>query len=231
MLTVVTFKWATPGYRASFSAEHVNTLAGMVARHYPRPHRLLCFTDDPSGIAAGIDTHPVWNDYADLPNPSGEGRPSCYRRLKLWDPEMAGLLGERFVLLDLDTVILDDLRPLWDRDEDVVLWHVDGSPWPYNGGTFLARPGARPQVWRDFDPLTSPQASQAAGYLGSDQGWLSLVLGPGEATWTEADGVYYIDRLAPTPHRLPANARMVLTHGGIPPWRLDLPWVREHYRP
>ena len=38
-LTVVTFKWNTPGHRAKFAPEHVRILQRMVARHYPDPHR------------------------------------------------------------------------------------------------------------------------------------------------------------------------------------------------
>lgn len=231
MLSVVTFKWHTPGYRAQFTAAHVHALRDMVARHYPKPHRFICFTDDATGLDAGIEALPLWDDHAQVPNPTGGGRPTCYRRLKLWAPEMRELIGERFVLLDLDTVILADLRPLWERPEDVVLWHIVGSPWPYNGAMVLANTGARPQVWRQFDPVKSPQATHAAGYRGSDQAWLSLCLGRREATWTQADGVYYIDQIKMPRLTLPANARIVFTHGGNPPWKLSYPWVTEHYPP
>lgn len=44
-LTVVTFKWKTPGYRAVFESKHVNILRRMVLRHYPDPVRFVCFTD------------------------------------------------------------------------------------------------------------------------------------------------------------------------------------------
>lgn len=231
MLSVVTFKWKNPGYRCSFESQHVNTLRRMVARHYPDPHRFICITDDPAGLDPEIEVVPMWNDHADVPNPTGGGRPSCYRRLKLWDPAIAEVVGPRFVMLDVDVVICGDLRPLWNRTEDVVMWKSPTLEWPYNGAMFMANAGARPQVWTDFDPVESPKATTAAGYRGSDQAWISHKLGWDEAVWTQRCGVYYfgakgIGRTDP----LPANAKIVFTTGGNAPWVLKQEWVRKHYR-
>ena len=227
MLTFVTFKWETPGYRAKFTAEHVNTLARMVARHYAKPHRFICITDDAAGIEPHIETFPLWDDYASVPNPTGGGRPSCYRRLKLWSPDMGWMLGERFVLLDLDAVIVSDITSLLDRPEEVVMWKSPHGKWPYNGAFYMANVGARPQVWEAFDPVESPRATHRKGYRGSDQAWLSLILGPDEAAYTEMDGVYIENRLG---GNLPANARVVFMCSDKPPWKMQQRWVTEHYR-
>ena len=74
-LTIVTFKWKTPGYRAVFESKHVNILRRMVLRHYPDPVRFVCFTDEPAGLAEGIEAHPLWDDHRRVPNPTGGGRP------------------------------------------------------------------------------------------------------------------------------------------------------------
>lgn len=230
MISVVTFKWSTPGYRATFEARHVNVLAAMVARHYQRPHRFVCFTDDPTGLASNVEALPIWDDLAAVPNPTGGGRPSCYRRLKLWSPGMRGVLGERFVCLDLDAVVVGDLAPLWDRTEDVVMWRAPRVRWPYNGAMFMADTGARPHVWTEFDAAASPRRTAAAGYRGSDQAWMSLALGAGEATWDEADGVWFYGAMPKPRDRLPAGARIVFTTASTPPWTLTHQWVREHWR-
>lgn len=229
MISVVTFKWATPGYRAKFTSEHVNTLRRMVLRHYQAPHRFICITDDPAGLDSGIEVVPLWDHYASVPNPTGGGRPSCYRRLKLFDPAMAEVIGDRFVMLDLDCVICGDLSPLFDRPEEAVFWKSPTNEWPYNGAMFMANTGARPQLWQDFDPLESPKLTQAAGYRGSDQAWISYKLGWNEATWTERDGVYYYGKMR-NRQSVPANARIIFTTGGSAPWTLRHPWVRKHYR-
>jgi hypothetical protein len=120
---VTCFKWKpAPGYRSMFGPEAVNTLRAMVARHFPHPHRFICFTDDTTGLDPRVEAVPIWNDFADVPSPHGGKNPSCYRRLRLFRSDMADIVGPRFVSLDLDCVVAGDLTPLWDRPEDFVMW-------------------------------------------------------------------------------------------------------------
>lgn len=234
MITIVTFKW-TPfaGYRSQYGPEHVLALRDMVARHYPHPHRFVCVTDDASGLES-VETVPLWPDYAHVQNPMGRHNPSCYRRLKLFDPAIESVLGTRMICLDLDTVIVDDVTPIFQRQEPFIIWGKADYPkqW-YNGSIFALTAGARPQVWSMFNPRTSPRQAKMAGKAGSDQGWISFVLGPGEATFTAADGVYsYRCDIAPVNNLLPPNARIICFHGRKDPWHYDcrdIPWVREHY--
>jgi hypothetical protein len=235
-LTVVCYRWRPrPGYRSTFGPETVRTLRDMVARHYPDPHRFLCVTDDASDLDADIETVPLWEDFASVPSPHGGKNPSCYRRLRSFHPDIAGVFGERFVTIDLDCVIAGDLRPLWNRPEDIVLWGDTHPTTAYNGSMLLMSAGARPQVWERFDPLTSPAAALKAQCFGSDQGWVSYCLGVGEARWTRDDGVYSF-RNDIKPHgitRLPENARIVFFHGNVDPWsdyaQHNCPWVRKHW--
>lgn len=241
MISVVTWKWKAPrpergpdGDRYAFTAHHVNVLRHMVQRHYPHPHRFICVTDDGKGLEPDIEVVPLWKDYADVPSPHGLHNPSCYRRLKAFSPAIASVFGDRFVSVDLDTVIVGDVSPLWNRPEDFVIWgETDRRSW-YNGSMWLMTAGARKHVIEKFDPRHSPRQAKLAGRFGSDQGWLSYVLGPGEATWTKQDGVYsYRVHLAPQGGKLPKDARIVMWHGKFKPWGRSgqlLPWVREHWR-
>lgn len=242
MLSVVCWKWKPhDGYRSTFGPETVNVLRAMVARHYPHPHRFLCVTDDAEGIDPEVEIVPLWNDFAHLHNPHGHPRnPSCYRRLRAFHPEIGKVFGERFVSLDLDVVITGDLTPLWHRPEDFVIWGDTNPRTLFNASMYMLTAGARAKVWTDFDPLTSPMKAKAAGQFGSDQGWIGYVLGPGEAKWSRADGVYsYRNEIAANHSksgvggRLPKDARIVFFHGHVDPWAAGqaLPWVREHYQP
>ena len=104
---VVCFKWAPPqGYRSTFTSATVNTLRAMVARHFHVEHRFLCVTDDATGLDPAIEVVPLWDDFAQVRNPHGGHQPSCYRRLKVFARDIATILGDRFVCLDLDTVIV-----------------------------------------------------------------------------------------------------------------------------
>lgn len=234
MLSVVCWKWHTPGYRSKFGPETVNVLRSMVARHYPDPHEFVCITDDSKGLDSGIRVIPLWDDLARIRNPMRRG-PSCYRRLKAFSAEAAELIGPRFVSLDLDCVITGDLRPLWNRPEDFVIWGDTAKGTPYNGSMFLLRAGTRRKVWDDFHPARSPLIGRKLGYIGSDQAWIGACLGKHEAKWTAADGVYsFRNQIQKNGGALPPNARAVMFHGRHDPWcpavQSKHPWIVEHWR-
>jgi hypothetical protein len=234
MLSFVTWLWKpAKGYRSAFCGAHVNTLASMVRRHYPHPHRFLCVTDMPDGIGPEVEIVKAWNDFATVPSPHGTRNPSCYRRLRAFDPHVRDVLGDRVVSMDLDLVITGDLTPLFHRPEEFIILQETDPRSFYNGSLFCLTAGARAKVWTSFDPKRSPKEARQAGRFGSDQGWISHCLGRGEATWGTEDGVYsYRRHLKPKGSELPENARIVNFHGEHDPWDSDmqkLPWVAECY--
>src|SRR5690606_19558477 len=83
MISVVVFKWRKPGYRSRFTAEHVNTMASMVRRHYRQSHRFMCITDDPVGLDERIEAYSLWKDQLDLLyRHFGKRGPNCHPRLR-----------------------------------------------------------------------------------------------------------------------------------------------------
>lgn len=238
MLSVVTWKWKPPahGYRSTFGPETVNVLRRMVARHYPHPHQFFCVTDDAEGIDPQVKIVPLWSDHAQLVSPAGRMNPSCYRRLKAYSREAKDIFGERLVSLDLDCVVTGDLSPLWNRPEDFVIWGDTNPTTPYNGSMWLLRTGTRTRVWDEFDPIKSPLLAKQKRYWGSDQAWIAACLGPHEARWGKADGVYsFRIHLKNLPkHDLPESAKVVFFHGNWDPWSKDVQrdyaWVREFWR-
>lgn len=234
--SIVCWKWRpAPGYRSTFTAETVNTLRRMVARHYAPAHRFICVTDDADGLDPAVEVVPLWDDFSAIPNPFGSRNPSCYRRLRAFHPEIGAVLGRRFVSMDLDCVITGNLEPVFDRPEDFVIWGATHPTTAYNGSLFLLTAGSRRQVWDNFDPHRSPLRAKRARCYGSDQGWISFILGPGEARWCISDGVVsFRNDIVTSGAGLPPEARIVLFHGKRDPWDTGVqaahPWVAEHYR-
>jgi hypothetical protein len=235
VISVVTFKWKKVGYRSTFTAQSVNTARAMVRRHYSKPHRFICITDDPKGLEPGIEYVPLWDDHANIPNPSWPGGPSCYRRLKVFSEEFGEIAGERFVCLDLDVVITGDLTPLWDRTEDFLIWQTGNPNIPFCASMFMMTAGVHHRVWDDFDPNTSPRQALTCGMRGSDQAWIAYCLGKQTPGWGMAEGVYsYRDHVVKL-HKgaLPKDARMVIFHGRPDPWDYGVvqssPWVKRFY--
>ncbi len=258
MLSIVTFKWAKPGYRSVFTAANVNTTKRMVDRHYPDPHRVICVTDDPVGIDSGVEVIPLWGDASHLPNPTWANGPSCYRRLKVFSNWFADKITSRFVVIDLDIVFTGDMRPIWNREEDFLIWRPNHRGVPLCASMFMIRPGTNQKVWDTFDHSISPKLASDAGWRGSDQGWITYCLGQNTPGWGSADGIYgYKDDLCkgkkklPNIHldsrlaaqrkqpervygSLPEDARAVIFTGKPDPWDREAintsPWIAEHYR-
>jgi hypothetical protein len=211
MISVVTFKWGT-----KYTAAHVNRLRRMVDQYYTTCARMICVTNDAKGINERVEIVADTEDFAGVPSPVGG--PSCYRRLRVWREDAARWFGERFVVIDLDVAAVAPLASLWDRPEPIVAY-AD----PYYavrgqvcGSMLLLTAGARPSVWRDFDPATSPKL--AAKFRGSDQAWLSHCLWD-VPRWTTADGVYsYKKDVLPRKGNAPDGARLVVFHGEPKPW-------------
>lgn len=239
MISFVTWLWrnghvGNPRY--SFDANAVNTLFRMVDRHYQGPHRKIVVTNLAQGIDPSIEIVPDREDFKDVGNPNGNHNPSCFRRLRAFAPDAGKTFGERLVSIDLDVVITGDLAPLFDRPEDFIIWGQSDYPKRqfFNGSLWYLRTGTRTKAWTDFNPRTSPHQARQAGCKGSDQGWLSYILGKQEARWGEKDGVYsYRVHVKANKYALPENARVVAFHGQENPWGIQaqrLPWVQEYYQ-
>lgn len=143
------------------------------------------------------------------------------------------MFGDRFVCIDLDVVLVSDCTPLFSRNEPFVInaynpVNPEANDQRYNGGMFMMTAGARASVWDQFDPARTPAKVQAdPKVIGSDQAWIRKHLGPNEARWTNADGVYEARQVRRV---LPANSRVVLFAGKRDPSRLPYPWIRAHWR-
>ncbi|MFB2550674.1 hypothetical protein [Ensifer soli] len=115
-VNVLCMKWGS-----LYDRDYVNNLYRGVRRHLKRPHRFVCFTDDASGLDAGIEVFPL----PDLDLPAGH-RDNRWRKLALFQKDLAGLSGTA-LFLDLDLVIVDDIDCFFDmpgafriiRDDDL----------------------------------------------------------------------------------------------------------------
>lgn len=220
LLQIVTFLWRNPTqwHGRQYSETEVNTLFRMIRRNTRVPFEAVCICDDPSGIEKYIRTEPLWDDIKEW------GR--CWLRLKLYAPGMRNLIGPRFMMLDLDTVITGNLDHLLSRGESFIGYACPSPPGGkraaiYNGGMLLMDAGSRASVWTSL-PDTIPETS----FGGSDQAWASHVLGEGEATFGPEDGVY-----SRWDFNEQEDACMVHLTGSADPreWA-DRSWIQKHYR-
>jgi len=238
MLRVLTWLWRPPRtYRSQFHVEHVNTMRALVAKYCTLEHEFLCITDQP---AAAFDPRvrvvPLWTDHADLPSAFALG-PSCYRRLRIFASDAHELLGveqgDTVVSLDLDSIPVRSLDPLWDLDTPFCGWFASPRA-PCCGSMFLHRLGSLPYIWETFHYMTAKELAKRHGFVGTDQAWLACKLAARFHVWTVRDGVLsFKNDCVPKGVLLPEHARVVFFTGKPDPWDNDVrrqyPWVREHY--
>lgn len=228
MITILTWLWRQEKTRTLYTAEHVNTWAAMVRRNLSMPHRICCVTDMPEGIDLSVEVIVPPGEFLDITNPRWtNGRPQCYRRLAMFRRDAAGIFGERFVSMDLDAVIGGSLDPLFDRDDDLVLFKGTVRNRPYNGSMMMMTAGCRPAVYEDFNQEAALESGRL--FCGSDQAWLMHKLGPNEKIWDERDGVYWFGGAYRRRHQ--PDPRILFFPGSLKPWdvqKID-PFARQHY--
>ena len=184
MISVVTWKWGS-----LFGPVYVNRLRSMMERNLHVRHKVICVTDDRTGIDPRVEIVP-------LPEPTHETA-HCSIRMRQFDAVWAAFnLGSRSLLIDLDVVIVDDITPLVMRPEPLVCWWVDYAKM-FAGGMILANAGALNGLWHDYsvNPAAFSDAARrwpGGSRDGSDQDMLNYYIatrGVKPAQWTCADGL------------------------------------------
>ena len=110
-VTIICMKWGT-----LYGPDYVNVLRNAVADNLDRPFRFVCLTDNADGLDAEIEHFPI----PDHGFGAGEYRFGGWPKLSVFGEDLYGLTG-RGLFIDLDTVILGDLGPLFDVEGGVVL--------------------------------------------------------------------------------------------------------------
>lgn len=232
MLTIVCWKWKRSGLGfqlpniIEYTEKHVNTLKSMLDRHLRIPFRLVCMTDDPTGIEC--ETLPIPTRYAELGG--------CYRRLWIFSEEARSLLGDRIASIDLDCVIVGDCTEIFSRPEEFIVnsynpLKVGENDQFYNGALMLFDAGSRRQLWDDFCPERTPDLlrkhSKRKVCIGSDQAWIRICLGKEEARFSNDDGVFEARQVGKL---LPKKAKIIFFAGRRDPSLDKRHWVRLHWR-
>ena len=253
MLTILGWLWKNPNPEGpQYEPEHANVWARMIHRHLSLPHRFLVVTDTPEAEFDPLITPiPLWDYWRDLKRPGlSEDLPQCFVRLFAWSAEFGDLLRRtfklppqdpaRFVSIDIDCLVLDDLEPLLGRTEEFLIYrrfsankaNNRAAATYYQGSMWMMNAGARRTVWQNFHGLESVERIDPRR-IGTDQAWICEVLGPDEPGWDLSDGVLsYQSHIAcpgsiwhdHRPEEVPQfPARIVFFQGPVNPWHFPDP--------
>ena len=226
-ITFVCWIWKGP---REYTAEHVSQWAAQIKKHYSKPCRIVCITDLFASVPGCevIPEPPESRTAASIHAPLGPSFPSCYRRLWLFS-EAARCLGPKILLLDVDCLIVGDLTPLVETPGDFVGWrthHKMGNPNRIGGGTWMLKTGTHRYVWETFTYDAAMQCHRA-GWLGSDQGWLSCLLSANCEVWPDDCGIYQRQDGVLDWTQAPSNARIIHFNGAIKQWDKAGWWTQQ----
>lgn len=240
-LQIVLWKWVQPNHPRTYLSEHVNVMCRMLHRSLAgKRYRIICITDDPSDIME-CETFPLWPNAGHVANATKFILPSCYRRLKLYDAatqfELGFSRGDRIVSLDLDTLVTGRVFELLTQPGDFFGWELKGTHHPrvFNGSLQAFDCGSKLQfIWDEFDEQISPQEALKAGFLGSDQAWLSYKLVGRKGCF----GIGYPE-IASYPLHVriqgthSAQTKLVFFHGRLKPWDAEAQeqtsWIKRYW--
>ena len=240
--TILCMKWGT-----RYGADYVNRLWGMIRRHTVRSTRLVCYTDDPNGIDAGVDIEALLP--IELPEPI---RWKPWRKLALWHETLPGASGD-VLFLDLDVVVTGPLDPFFDHAPGAFCvirnWTRDDGVG--NTSCFRFRVGQAPHL---VARMEAEGAAIRRAYV-NEQIFVTREIGVAPEFWPDTWCVSFKHSLLPRwpmnflkSASLPETARVVVFTGKPDPdeardgrWPAPLwkrsykhvrptPWIAEHWR-
>lgn len=237
MVNVICMRWGT-----KFGPEYPNRLHAMVARHLSLPHRFVCMTDDPIGLAPGIEARPL----PDFDDPGGPER--GWRKISTFRRPLFDLTGPT-LFLDLDIVIVGSIDCLFQHAGEFLIIKDWVRPWRPTGNSSVYRfeAGAHPELLDRFQR----EAAQVRREVRNEQEYISGELhragklGYWPREWCVS---FKYQCMAKFPMnrwvkpRIPAGARIVVFHGHPTPREAidgvttkitrhvhPTPWVSEHW--
>jgi hypothetical protein len=146
---ILTMKWGK-----LYPATYVNVLYSAVTEHLPEPFRFVCMTDDPEGLAPGIEVFPI-PEFGLAPM---QWQVGGWPKIGVFQRDLYGLEG-RALFIDLDMMILDDLTPFFDHPAPFIAtdmgpnWQPVPGTGPKEPGTclFAFTLGAEAQIYERFN--------------------------------------------------------------------------------
>jgi hypothetical protein len=190
-----------------YSNEYVYRLQAMCEKYLP-PHLFVCVTDDPTLTCLTVEAkkHPHIHTW--------------WHKITLFDDKPFGF-GEKFLYLDLDVVVVDDLKPFMGFDSDFAIikdWNTGG----YNSSVMLIEPGSQKQVYDAY--MADPVAGKNT--LNGDQGFIERHAKAD--LWPEGWCVSYKGCQSDKTCLDGPTGKIIVFHGKPDPHECDN-WVKEYW--
>lgn len=252
-VNVICLKWGT-----LYGPDYVNRLYKGVKANMDRPFRFVCFTDDPNGLAEGVEAAPI------PPPPEGWRYkwPGLFAKLCLFKDGVADLKGPT-LFLDVDQIIIGDLGRFFDYrpGEFCIIYNwiewrktlFRKRPRIGNSSCFRFDAGKSNKVYEIFERIQRDPAEEPRFRKGSQKFQTMAMFETGKVSWWPKEWVCSFKRsLVPPfplnlimPARKPKNASILCFHGSPNPheaisgytkghintWVRPTKWVKDLWEP
>jgi len=111
---ILCFKWGQ-----GYPSKYTNIAFRALTDRMQTPFRFVCMTDDPSGLAQGIETMP----FPDFEMDRADWNSGMWPKLCAFAPNLFSP-GTPILMMDVDVVIVKDLSPLFDRIAESDALHI-----------------------------------------------------------------------------------------------------------
>lgn len=195
-MKIVCIHWGT-----KYDVEYVNVLNAMVKRHSSA--ELICLSDS----FEGKDCEVMMLD---------KGLEGWWNKIQLFKPNF--LNGEKFLYLDLDVVITQNIDCFFDCPDFTIIddWIFD----TYNSSVMVM--SAHPHVYDLF--MKDPEKAMKSCPQG-DQQWISNYIQADETFPRNYVSSFRMDRCEDEP-----KGKIVVFHGKPDPHEVKGTWVEEHWK-
>ena len=108
-VNVVCIRWKTRFSEVDYAPSDINKLYASIKRNTSYDVDFYCFTSQKEGLNPNIKAYDIHT--MNIPEDVNIG---CFMRACLYDPDLAGLAGQRVFYFDLDSLIVGNLDELFD---------------------------------------------------------------------------------------------------------------------
>jgi len=232
-------KWGT-----LYGADYVNRLHSMVKRNLTLDFKMVCFTDDDSGIIDEVDCYPI--PEIEVPGNLPE---RMWKKLTTLKGDLYGLKGTA-LFLDLDVVIVDNIDCFFEMDSAFSIIKDYNKQWRITGNSSVYKfeIGEHPYVFdyfvKNFDSIRKEHRNEqeylttAVHQKGKLEYW--------PTAWCPS---YKYDCVSRIPFAfwkkpiIPEGAKVIIFHGEINPpkaitggrgkwyrYVAPAPWVADYWK-
>lgn len=225
---ILCMKWGTV-----YGPEYVNILHSMVARNITGDFKVVCFTDDSTGIRPEVMCLPLPELGCEIP----KDVPGKWPKVALWNRELFGLEGVA-LFVDLDSVIVGNIDDYfrYGNPEDVITARNWVKPFGRHGQTSVFRfPIGGHSYMLENLQADSANISRKHQF---EQNYVTNGIRGGVKFWPEAWTKHFgVHCMGPWPLRflfrpaLPRNAKIVTFPGHPkPPDAIEGRWTHRSQR-